>query len=313
MGFFNFFKKKFDDRDQQIKNFFDFFNGAFSAYVTPAEIENAITEYAKSQGLDGICLADVKIETIKNYRNLSDDFPKPDVYSLPQIIDGYKYLRVVLSCLAPKEDHLRYTYLKQKWNNLLAQLYGDMSEAVRTQTLYLLQEYAAYATFDVTDEQRKIDHAFHIYDISVNGNLSEIQDSRLNLFYKKAEILYFSDQAKYLKKKTKTTAIKYNGYCSSHTIFRGLCYKGGTIKYERITEDYWSTEASGRFFITNQRIGLVGEKAFSIPINNLLKLDILGTQLHVFKENRENPYIVELPAKSIEEAVATISYLLNNV
>jgi hypothetical protein len=76
------------------------------------------------------------------------------------------------------------------------------------------------------------------------------------------------------------------------------------------SKEIMDKEDSGIFYVTNQRLGYLGyRKQFSFPFKKIGSLELRPDGLHIFKDGKEAPYILEL--NDYELALAVISFLLN--
>lgn len=149
-----------------------------------------------------------------------------------------------------------------------------------------------------------------LYEISVNDTLPVHNTSEVNIIYKPGEILHYYQYGDIMKKKTVTKRVNYSGPSASIRICKGVRYRVGSVSVSRETANVWKSEAHGLFWITNMRIGFLGNtQAFAFPISKLFSVSVGGVGIHIYKEGRSTPFIVGLP--EYEEPCAIISNLLN--
>lgn len=83
------------------------------------------------------------------------------------------------------------------------------------------------------------------------------------------------------------------------------------MQVSRQVEEFWDYEDKGIFWVTNQRIGYIGNtKSFSFPLDKLLSLNTGDGGLNIFKNGRTNPFVIYLD--DYELPCAVISKLLND-
>lgn len=99
---------------------------------------------------------------------------------------------------------------------------------------------------------------------------------------------------------------------ASIKICKGLRYRIGSVHVSRSVEEFWTVEDTGTFWISNMRIGFIGDtKNFVFPLAKLLSLTDGESGLNIFKEGRTNPFIVSMP--DYELPCAILSKLINEM
>ena len=132
----------------------------------------------------------------------------------------------------------------------------------------------------------------------------------MNILFKQGEVLHWAVGGYFLKRKKVTTRINYGGLTGSIRIMKGISYRVGSVGVERVSKEIMDREDSGMFYITNQRIGYQGyRKQFSFPFSKIGSLELRYDGLHIFKDGKESPYILEL--NDHEVALSVISLLMN--
>ncbi len=135
-----------------------------------------------------------------------------------------------------------------------------------------------------------------IYRIRVSGELPSLPPSDIPIVFKKDEILHFVSAASTYKKKRATKRIDYAGPTASIKICKGVRYRLGSISPRRVSSEFWDVDDQGKFFITSQRIGFIGEKSnFTIAISKILSLQDGDNGLNIFKEGRQSPFVLQFP------------------
>lgn len=134
--------------------------------------------------------------------------------------------------------------------------------------------------------------------------------SEVNIVFKPDEVLHWAVAASMMKRKRVTTRVNYGGLTGSVKIMKGVRYRVGSIGVQSVSKEIMATEDSGAFYITSQRIGYIGyRKQFSFPFKKIGSLELRSDGLHIFKDGKEAPYILEL--RDYEVALAAISFILN--
>jgi hypothetical protein len=133
-------------------------------------------------------------------------------------------------------------------------------------------------------------------------------EQTVRVLFEKGETLHFANKTAVLRKlKSVTTAIGYSGMSSSIRIMKGLRYRRGAYKIQRVKEDVLSAEDTGTFYLTSKNIGYIGiRKQFSFPYTKVRSLELRDTGLYIFKDGRENPFIVTMSDYEVPLAVASL-------
>lgn len=134
--------------------------------------------------------------------------------------------------------------------------------------------------------------------------------AEVNIVFKEGEVLHWAVAADMMKRKKITTRINYGGLTASVKIMKGVRYRVGSMGVQSVSKEIMDTEDSGAFYITNQRVGYLGyRKQFSFPFKKIGSLELRADGLHIFKDGKEAPYILEL--RDYEVPLAMISFILN--
>lgn len=174
----------------------------------------------------------------------------------------------------------------------------------------LLQHFELSKT-DIAFNQDSF-NKYYILGLIDKGILPTIDNAKeqVNIVLKEGEVFHWAIVATLLKRKKVTTRINYGGLTGSVRIMKGVSYRVGSIGVQSVSKEIMDREDAGIFYVTNQRIGYLGyRKQFSFPLKKIGSLELRPDGLHVFKDGKEAPYILEL--KDYEVALASISFLLN--
>jgi hypothetical protein len=142
------------------------------------------------------------------------------------------------------------------------------------------------------------------------GILPTPQYTGFDLVLKKGEIVHWLCPSIFKKRRKITKTINYSGFTGSVKIMKGLRYRVGSINLSPQTSEVMVDEDSGNFWLTDQRIGFLGRrKNFNLPYNKILSFEAYKDAIIIYKDGRENPYIVGL--EDVELPVAILSEILN--
>lgn len=285
-------------------------------YIKPdmkvQQVKALLAECAKRNEMSYSQVHSAEQEALRLYKRVNPAFVVSNVPIEPELLDIMKLIRVLDVVHTISETKKREIFclewavmmhkLSQKMDNLNYQVLCNMLSIPNLR----LSRY-----LDVNHEKETASEANNIYNITEEHILPVYKSSSVRIFYKEGEVLHYALQTGMLKKKSKTVAVGYHGPQLSIRIMRGVRYRMGMIMPTPIKEEYWDVEADGMFFITNQRIGFVGNKSFSINISKLFYLKFEEEMLFIFKEGRENPYIIHLPNNLAEEPLSILSVLIN--
>ena len=148
---------------------------------------------------------------------------------------------------------------------------------------------------------------------ALNGTPHVIDKTKapIPITYKLNEDLLFLSAAAYIKKGRKTNRIDYGGFAGSIRICRGLRYRYGSINVDSKAAEYYDTSDRGIFYITNQRLGYIGQKQFTVDIKKIVSIQNGEMGLLIYKQGRENPYMIFMVNFSYDLPCSILSYLLN--
>jgi hypothetical protein len=178
----------------------------------------------------------------------------------------------------------------------------------------LLQDLLNYLDFSIGETGLDLNLFRKYVNLATieGGVLPDVTEAEkdLNIIYKNDEILHYRVNSLLRKLKRITKSIQYGGFTASVKITRGLRYRAGSIKVGRTTTNVLAIDDSGMFYITNQRVGYHGQqKQFAIPFDKISSLELRSDGLYLFKEGKEQPYIVTLD--DYEVPLAITSFIMN--
>lgn len=126
------------------------------------------------------------------------------------------------------------------------------------------------------------------------GTLPAVQlDGTLGVVLKKGETLHWACGATFMKRKRVPQRVGYRGISASIKIMKGVKYRVGSFNVGFRSSQVLQRDDAGILWLTSQRIGFKGpHKHFSVPYKNIGSFEIAEGTLQIFKEGRENPYLI---------------------
>lgn len=324
MGFFDFFKTKTPvknftsvKKDEQNKidlltNYSNLLISSIKSDKTVGQVKQQLSEYATQNKMTTSQVSSAEQRALTLYKNVDSTFVDSNVPIEPEILDIMKYIRV-LDVIGTFNVNKKREYFLQQWNGMMNLLMPKMSDV----NLAVLRSMLSSPSLELnrylnlTNEEDRAVTANTLYNISENHILPVYKSTSVNIIYKNSETLHYALRTQLLKKKTRTVAISYHGPQASIRIMKGFRYKFGTIFPKPTKEEYWDIQSEGTFWVTNQRIGFLGLKSFTVQLKQVLSIDYQNEKFFIFKSGRENPYIIYIPINMVEEPLAIISELLN--
>lgn len=152
------------------------------------------------------------------------------------------------------------------------------------------------------------------YSLSLidNGKLPEIKNSNhdINIIFEDGEILHFGSISRLIKFRRETMNINYGGMTGSIKIMKGVRYRVGSIGISKNTKEVSFVEDKGIFYITNKRIGYIGnKKQFSLVFDKIISFELRPVGIYIFKKNKETPYIIAVDDYDLPLSI--ISFIIN--
>ena len=106
-----------------------------------------------------------------------------------------------------------------------------------------------------------------------------------DMILKKNELCHYSVGSSLIEERSKT---RYVGGSQgvSVRIVKGVYYRTGQFKGERVVDTFKQVTDNGTLFITNQRVCFVGRtKSITYPINKIISFNIYSDAVQIIKEN----------------------------
>lgn len=130
---------------------------------------------------------------------------------------------------------------------------------------------------------------YKLYWVIENGEIPEIN---VPLSLEKNEKCYFQTKCEWYEMRTVTQRINYSGTTASIKIMKGVRYRVGTIKPQRITSEQWKQIDYGSMYLTNKRIILIGQsKNSNIKLQKILSFTPYSDGVEISKDAGRNPLI----------------------
>lgn len=215
-----------------------------------------------------------------------------------------------------KEFNLSDEEVRNIHKNSVSSVFANISSDSRItdeekESLEKLLDHFELSKNDIVFSQENF-NKFYTLALVDKGVLPTIDNpqSEVNIMFKDGEVLHWAVAGSLMKRKRTTTKVNYGGFTGSIKIMKGVRYRAGSIGVNTVSTEVMATEDFGAFYITNQRIGYIGyRKQFSFPFKKIGSLELRPDGLHIFKDGKEAPYILEL--RDYEVALAITSFLLN--
>lgn len=179
------------------------------------------------------------------------------------------------------------------------------------ESLGVLLDHFGLQKEDINFDQTAFNKYYSLALIEKNI-LPEIKEGNhdINIILKKGEILHFGAVSVLRKLKRVTTRINYGGLTASVKIMKGVRYRAGSIGIGAESKEILTAEDKGIFWITNQRVGYIGNrKHFSFPFGKVHSFELRPEGMYIFKEGKEVPYILTLDDYDVPSAI--VSFVLN--
>jgi len=191
-----------------------------------------------------------------------------------------------------------------------------MSELVQTlpftekdeHELYALRERLQLSNNDIGDISEKIDYAKRLTRFQ-SGQLPILKSC--DLILQKNEICHYSALVDLIEEKRKSHYVGGSRGVSVR-IVKGLSYRVGGFKGERVTEEYNEITDNGRLYITNKRVVFSGnKKSVAYPLKSIVVIQKFGNAIQFKKENEAKPkYFGINMDEAIEEISVIVTYLV---
>jgi hypothetical protein len=268
------------------------------------------TDYLKHCLTDKI-LTEIELQELKHLKDILS-LTDRDIDNLHNEIAGAIYNKSMNDIVSDgKIEKSEEEFLTKLQNNL--KLSDDVANNISTQVRgQFLQDF-----FDnvVSDERLSPQEEQQLELISKNLNINiqiddkikskldryklywvienvEIPEISVALSLEKNEKCYFQSTCEWYEMRTITERINYSGTTASIKIMKGVRYRVGSIKPQRITSEQWKQIDYGKMYLTNKRIILIGQsKNSNIKLQKVLSFTPYSDGIEISKDTGRSPLI----------------------
>lgn len=107
------------------------------------------------------------------------------------------------------------------------------------------------------------------------------------------EVCHYESEIKWMENKTVTTSINYSGLSASFKIAKGVRYRVGNIKPQRVTVDKLVEIDKGKLYVTNKRIIFMGiRKNNNIKYQSILSIVPYSDGVGIEKDSGKSPILI---------------------
>lgn len=128
-----------------------------------------------------------------------------------------------------------------------------------------------------------------LYWLIENG---ELPTKQVDINLQKSEQCFFTINADWLENRTVTQRINYGGVGYRVKIMKGVYYRAGSVKVQRITSEQQQVIDRGNVYVTNKRIIFVGTKKNSnIQLSKVLSVTPYSDGVGIEKDSGKSPIL----------------------
>ncbi len=139
---------------------------------------------------------------------------------------------------------------------------------------------------DITKQQ--LDR-FRLYWTIENAEIPEIN---VPISLTKQEKCYFQTSVEWYEKRTVTQRINYRGTTASIKIMKGVRYRVGSIKPQRVTSEEWKLIDIGTIYLTSKRLIFTGrQKNSNINLSKILAFTPYSDGVEISKDTGRPPFL----------------------
>ncbi len=143
--------------------------------------------------------------------------------------------------------------------------------------------------FEIDDQTKSVLDKYKLYWVIEN---SEIPIIPVPILLEKSETCYFHDTTEWYEKRTITQRVNYRGPTASIRIMKGVRYRVGSIKPQRITTEEWKRIDTGTLYLTNKRIIFLGQnKNSNIRLNKIVSFTPYTDAIEIAKDTGRSPIL----------------------
>lgn len=275
------------------KNFLEMYAAQLKYALTDEKLsEDELNELKALKELLG--LQQYQVNLI--HEQLAGDIYRKQVVSTVEdgkiTVDETKALKVLESELCISKD------LETRISNQVKSLYVDKfvkgvvsQGSLSPQDERDLKQLAKNLNYDLSLSQSQLNTLSRLKMIWAiqNGELP-IVDATINLY--SGEKCYFSRPAKWYQYKTVTQRVNYSGLSTRIRICKGVSYRIGTVRPQRITSEVLAPVDAGMLYVTDRRIVLLGNRKTSTTrLNKIVSFTPYNDGVEIFKETGKSTII----------------------
>lgn len=121
---------------------------------------------------------------------------------------------------------------------------------------------------------------------------SDLPTKQVEINLPKSEKCFYSTSVDWLETRTVTQKINYGGPSYRVKIMKGVYYRAGSVKVQRITSEQLQTIDSGIIYVTNKRLIFVGNKKnANIQISKILSVTPYSDGVGIEKDSGKSPIL----------------------
>ena len=181
---------------------------------------------------------------------------------------------------------VREQFVKDFFSNMIS----DERLSPEEEKQFELLSKNLYTSPQIDAKSKSVLDRYKLYWVIENGEIPEIN---VELSLAKNEKCYFQSDCEWYEMRTVTQSVNYRGPTASIKIMKGVRYRVGSIKPQRITSEEWKKIGFGTLYLTNKRIILMGQsKNLSIKLEKVLSFTPYSDGAEISKDTGRSPLII---------------------
>lgn len=141
----------------------------------------------------------------------------------------------------------------------------------------------------IDEKTKSILNRYKLFWVIENAAIPEIE---VQISLEKNEKCYFQTSCNWCEKRTVTQRVNYGGTTASIKIMKGVRYRVGTFKPQRITSEEWKQIDTGTMYLTNKRVIFLGQaKSLNIKLAKILSFTPYSDGVELTKDAGRSPMI----------------------
>lgn len=143
---------------------------------------------------------------------------------------------------------------------------------------------------EMTDKSINALYKMKLFWVIENSDLPEYD---CNLALQKGEKCYYKTDANWYENRRLTKSVKYAGPGLNFRIMKGVYYRAGSMKVERVTEINCTLIESGEIILTNKKLIFIGtNKSTNIQLGKILTFIPYENGIEIVKTAGRNPIFI---------------------